>query len=116
MHTIPVSPTLRRLLMHCETECMADCCGARAFDITAQRISLWLQAERIDRGRELAEEIRSIRKSLDPEAGKVLLDSRDLRSEWYAQDFGHHLGFIPFWTRFEEAFTSSYEEHAKSRP
>ena len=116
MQIIRVSPTLRRLLKHCETECTADCCRALAFDITPRRISSWLESERIDRGSALAEEIRNIGKSLNPEADKVRLDARDLGSEWYAQDFGQNAGFIGFWTRFEDAFTSAYEEHAKSRP
>lgn len=108
MSTVRLSPTLRRLLLHCQTECTAECCRGKAFDISVHAITSWLEAERIDRVSQLTREIKDIAERLDPKAGRLCLNERDLYSEWSIADFA------AFWVRFERAFVNARETYANN--
>src|SRR5688572_333026 len=109
MLTVKLSPTLRRLLLHCQTECTADCCRDRAFDISARTITSWLETERIDRTPQLIREIKDIAGNLDPMVEMLFLEARDLHSEWRSADFA------TFWARFEKSFANSLKTYTNPR-
>lgn len=76
-----LSPELRRLLNHCETNCYADCCHESAFDISENRLKQWFETERIDRTVSILNELNEVVLNLEGKT-KVFLDVRDLESEW----------------------------------
>ena len=47
--SIKLSAELRRLLIHCEENCSADCCKESAFEINERTLRTWFDSERIDR-------------------------------------------------------------------
>jgi hypothetical protein len=100
-HTVALSPALRRLLVELQTWCSADCCKGRAFGVSAAAVGRWLDGERIDRTRALAEEIVSVEGGLSEAGRRVALDARGLGSEWEAAEFR------AFWERFALAFASA---------
>ncbi len=100
-HIVKISPVLGRLLMDCQTRCTADCCKEQAFMLTEDSISSWLGPERIDRNREVSEEIGKIKADLHKATGRVLLAARGLESYWRAADFR------AFWCKLETIFTRS---------
>lgn len=100
-HIVALSPTLRRLLVDIQTWCSADCCQDQAFDVSANAVGRWLDGERIDRTRELYEEVATIENDLPEEDGDVVLDARGLASGWKVTDFRS------FWRRFKVAFASA---------
>ena len=108
-HIVTTSPALRRLLLDCQEWCRADCCKERAFTITEVSIARWLRLERIDRSREVAEEIRQIGACLPRSHGWVFLAVRGVESDWRADDFR------AFWCRLEAAFRSGVDAQAADR-
>ena len=101
VHTVVLSPALRRLLLDLQTWCSADCCKGDAFGISEAPISRWLEGERIDRAREIAEEIAKIEGDLQQAEGRIVLAARGLESDW------DKTAFRAFWERFAVAFTSA---------
>lgn len=108
MRTVKLSPTMRRLLLHCATRCTVECCLEGAFDFSLHRIVSWLESERIDRTSQLANEIKDVLSDLDSAAEKLFLDARDLESNWYSADFA------AFLTNFEQAFSTSVNMYRSS--
>jgi hypothetical protein len=88
--------------------CTADCCKEGAFQITEGSIAHWLEQERIDRARDIAQEIARIQADLLSCTGLIFLAARGLESSWGADTFR------AFWGRFEVAFTRAVEARAKA--
>lgn len=84
LRTVTTSAALRRLLLHCQTQCTADCCKENAFDLSKRSIEEWLAYERIDRSKAIGEEMATIADLLRKATGRLVLDVRDLRSDWKA--------------------------------
>jgi hypothetical protein len=105
---VTASPALRRLLLDHRECCTADCCKEKAFRITEASIARWLGHERIDRTREMAEEIRRIHVDVQEVEGWVLFEARGLESEWGAD------AFRAFWGRLKSAFTRAVETDART--
>jgi hypothetical protein len=103
------SPTLRRMLIECQTWCTADCCKARAFSLTESTIGHWLGYERVDRTRELAEEIARLGAELGHARGQVVLSVRGLESTWGVEEFR------AFWQDVEVAFSAAVARRDSAR-
>jgi hypothetical protein len=102
-HTVTPSSALRRLLLDHQIMCSPDCCKGHAFQITAGSIARWLEWERIDRSREIGEEIGSIKAGLQWAEGQVFLAARGLESGWSMGEFQ------AFWGCLEAAFKLAVE-------
>jgi hypothetical protein len=100
-HTVALSPALRRLLVELQTLCRADCCKERAFGISAAAVDRWLAGERINRTRELAEEVGRVGRDLPEVEERVTLTVRGLESNWDVAEFQ------AFWEQFAAAFASA---------
>ena len=101
IHRVELSSALRRMLHDRQIFCTPDCCKERAFEITEGTIARWLEGERIDRTRELAEEIGRIARDLRRCEGRIFLTARDLESGWDLDDFR------AFWEHLETTFASA---------
>ena len=95
-----LSSALRRLLVELQTWCSADCCKGRAFSVSAAAVGRWLDGERIDRAREMAEEIARVGAGLSEAEERVALAARGLESGWAGAEFR------AFWERFAQAFAA----------
>jgi hypothetical protein len=89
---VNVSPTLRRMLVECQSRCTADCCHALAFDL--RRIGPWLERERVDRTVELRAELDAISERAETLDASLRLSVRDLESTWTAPDWRRFLSVL----------------------
>jgi hypothetical protein len=105
---VTMSPALRRLLLDHQSWCTADCCKERAFRFTEDSIARWLGFERIDRAREIVEEIAKVKADVQRTTGRIFMAARGLESDWVADDFK------AFWGRLERAFTLAVESREKA--
>ena len=79
---ISVSPELRRLLIHCEENCTADCCKSRAFTIDARTVGSWVDGEHIDRSSNIQAELAELISAIDGLETIIVLEARGLGSVW----------------------------------
>ncbi|MEZ5299678.1 MAG: DUF6331 family protein [Verrucomicrobiales bacterium] len=86
MKRISTSATLRRLLIHCEQYCVAECCHSNAFRIDQQTVERWLSNERIDRTDELIKELSDISGAIADCKNNVYFDIRELESTWSSEE------------------------------
>jgi hypothetical protein len=84
--SISVSPELRRLLVHCEQKCTADCCKSDAFNIDAVTIRRWLDEERIDRSSNMRSELADLVEHIGTATNRIRFDIRGLESVWEQHD------------------------------
>jgi len=98
-HTVTLSSALRRLLCDHQIVCSADCCKSLAFQLSEGSIARWLNAQRIDRTREIAAEIEGVEAGVRGVVGRVVLAVRGLESEWDVEEFR------AFWEQFLAAYT-----------
>ncbi len=92
MQTITVSPSLRRLLLDCATNCTVDCCKALAFDLTGPRLAQWLYSETNVSTDDLKAEIEELLESGSQiSTNHIKFDVRDMYSTWRTTEF---LNFI----------------------
>jgi hypothetical protein len=79
---ISVSPELRRLLIHCETNCTAACCRSAAFETTRHVLRQWIDAERIDRTESILLELSQLLEKIEGLQANLRFEIRHLESEW----------------------------------
>ena len=80
--SIKLSSELRRLLIHCEENCSADCCKDSAFEINERTLRTWFDSERIDRSHQILDELSDLIKFLQGRTEDIFIDARDLESTW----------------------------------
>ena len=78
---IRFSPLLLDLLKSCESFCVAECCGAAAFDFTDSAFRSWLQGHSPEEGRKAAEDLEGLTRRIQAQT-EELVRSRDLNQVW----------------------------------